>query len=196
MRVTRIVVCFFVGALIALAQTDRGTITGTIIDPTGAVVANASIEAKNVANGQTYTATSTQTGNYTLPQLPAGSYEVTVNVQGFKKYTRQGLSLAPTQAMRIDISLEVGTSAESVTITAEATLMKTESGEVSQTVTGDRINNLPLLSIGETQASAAGVRNPWALANLVPGIQYTVGGFFGGTPNIVANGAAAQSLAG
>jgi hypothetical protein len=193
MRVTRIAVCFFAGALIALAQTDRGTITGTIIDPTGAVVANASIEAKNVANGQTYTATSTQTGNYTLPQLPAGSYEVTVNVQGFKKYTRQGLSLAPTQAMRIDIALEVGTSAESVTITAEATLMKTESGEVSQTVTGDRINNLPLLSIGETQASAAGVRNPWALANLVPGIQYTVGGFFGGTPNIVANGAAANT---
>jgi hypothetical protein len=157
------------------------------------VVANAAIEAKNIANGQTYTATSTQTGNYTLAQLPAGSYEVIVSVQGFKKFTRQGLSLAPTQVMRVDVGLEVGSSTESVTITAEATLMKTESGEVSQTVTGDRINNLPLLSIGETQASAAGVRNPWALANLVPGIQYTVGGFFGGTPNIVANGAAANT---
>src|SRR6202049_1921947 len=71
--------------------------------------------------------------------------------------------------------------------------MKTESGERSQTGTGDRINNLPLLSIGEQQASAAGVRNPWALATLVPGIQYVVGGFFGGTPNIVANGAAANT---
>jgi len=193
MRVARLAICLLAVTFLAVAQTDRGSITGTISDPTGAVVANAAIEAKNVATGATYTATSTQTGNYTLPQLPAGSYEITVTVQGFKKFTRQGLALAPTQVMRIDIGLEVGSSAESVTITAEATLMKTESGEVSQTVTGDRINNLPLLSIGEQQASAAGVRNPWALATLVPGIQYVVGGFFGGTPNIVANGAAANT---
>jgi len=193
MRTARLAICLLAGMFVAVAQTDRGTITGTVSDPTGAVVANAAIEAKNVATGATYTATSTQTGNYTLAQLPAGSYEILVTVQGFKKYTRQGLTLAPTQVMRIDVALEVGSSAESVTITAEATLMKTESGEVSQTVTGDRINNLPLLSIGEQQASAAGVRNPWALATLVPGIQYVVGGFFGGTPNIVANGAAANT---
>src|SRR5689334_12951113 len=193
MRKIKLVAWFLLGLLTALAQTDRGTITGTIADPTGAVVANASIEAKNVATDQVYSATSTQTGNYTLPQLPAGSYELTVNVQGFKKYVRQGLSLAPTQTMRIDVALEVGSSTEAVTVTAEASLLKTESGEVSQTVTGDRINNLPLLSIGEQQASAAGVRNPWALANLVPGVQYVIGGFFGGTPNIVANGAAANT---
>jgi hypothetical protein len=193
MRIARLAICLLAGTFVAAAQTDRGSITGTVSDPTGAVVANAAIAAKNVATGQTYTATSTQTGNYTLAQLPTGAYEVTVTVQGFKKFTRQGLELAPTQVMRIDIGLEVGSSAESVTITAEATLMKTESGEVSQTVTGDRINNLPLLSIGEQQASAAGVRNPWALATLVPGIQYVVGGFFGGTPNIVANGAAANT---
>ena len=193
MRSPKVAMCLVAFACIAVAQTDRGSITGTISDATGAVVANAAIEAKNVATGQTYSATSTQTGNYTLPQLPAGSYEVLVDVQGFKKYTRQGLSLAPTQVMRIDVALEVGSSAETVTVTAEATLMKTESSEVSSTVTGDRINNLPLLSIGEQQASAAGVRNPWALATLVPGIQYTIGGFFGGTPNIVANGAAANT---
>src|SRR5689334_5969031 len=193
MRKIKLVACFLLGLLTALAQTDRGTITGTIADPTGAVVANASIEAKNVATDQVYSATSTQTGNYTLPQLPAGSYELTVNVQGFKKYVRQGLSLAPTQTMRIDVALEVGSSTEAVTVTAEASLLKTESGDVSHTVTGDRINNLPLLSIGEQQASAAGVRNPWALANLVPGVQYTIGGFFGGTPNVVANGAAANT---
>src|SRR6185436_11721637 len=130
MRTTRLAIGLLAVAFITVAQTDRGTITGTVSDPTGAVIANAVIEAKNVANGQTYTATSTETGNYTLPQLPAGSYEVTVSVQGFKKFTRQGLTLAPTQAMRIDVGLEVGSSAESVTITAEATLMKTESGEV------------------------------------------------------------------
>ena len=193
MRLFKLAILVFAMTFVGIAQTDRGSITGTISDATGAVVANAAVQAKNVATGQTYTATSTQTGNYTLPQLPAGSYEVIVEVQGFKKYTRQGLALAPTQVMRIDVPLEVGTSAEAVTVTAEATLMKTESSEVSSTVTGDRINNLPLLSIGEQQASAAGVRNPWALATLVPGIQYVVGGAFGGTPNIVANGAAANT---
>ncbi len=193
MWTARLAICFLAVVFTAVAQTDRGSITGTIADPTGAIVANAAVEAKNVATGATYEATSTQTGNYTLPQLPAGAYEVTVTVQGFKKFSRQGLTLAPTQVMRIDVTLEVGSSAETVTVTAEATLMKTESGEVSQTVTGDRINNLPLLSIGEQSASAAGVRNPWALSNLVPGIQYVVGGAFGGTPNIVANGAAANT---
>src|SRR5438105_3260723 len=104
---------------ILLAQTDRGTITGTISDPAGAVVANAPVEAKNTATGQTYPAVSSSTGNYTLPQLPAGPYEIVVNVTGFKRYQRQGLSLAPTQTMRIDVALEVGSSSESVTVTAE-----------------------------------------------------------------------------
>ena len=108
MRIARLAVSLLVGAFMAVAQTDRGTLTGTIVDPTGAVVANASIQARNVATDQVYAATSTQTGNYTLVQLPPGSYELTVNVQGFKKYARQGLTLAPTQTLRLDISLEVG----------------------------------------------------------------------------------------
>ena len=81
---------FFATLAVAVAQTDRGTITGTILDPSGAVITSASIEAKNVANGQVYTGASTQTGNYTLGQLPPGSYELNVNVQGFKRYIRTG----------------------------------------------------------------------------------------------------------
>ena len=76
MRTARLAICLLAVVFIAVAQTDRGSITGTIADPTGAVIANAAVEAKNVATGATYAATSTQTGNYTLPQLPAGSYEV------------------------------------------------------------------------------------------------------------------------
>jgi hypothetical protein len=193
MRIARIVVCFFVGALMALAQTDRGTITGTVTDPTGAVIANAPIEAKNTGTGQVYPVTSTATGNFTIVQLPPGTYELSANVQGFKKYVRQNLGIAPTQTLRLDIPLEVGSSAESVTVNADVTLLKTENGEVATNVTGDRLNNLPLLGIGEATASAAGIRNPWAVSILVPGVQYVVGGAFGGTPNIVVNGAAANS---
>ena len=63
-------------ALTMFAQTDRGTITGTIADPAGAVVSNAKIEAKNVATSAVYEVASTDTGNYTLAQLPAGTYEI------------------------------------------------------------------------------------------------------------------------
>src|SRR5438876_433872 len=89
----------------AAAQTALGTITGIVADPSGAEVANAAIEAKNTGSGQVYTAVSTETGNYTISQLPVGGYEVSATVQGFKKYNRQGLTLAAAQTARIDIAL-------------------------------------------------------------------------------------------
>ena len=182
----------FLFAGLAFAQTDRGSITGTVSDPAGAVVANASIASRNTATDQVFIATSTETGNYTVAQLPPGSYELTVDVQGFKKYIRQGLTLAPTQVMRIDVALEVGSNTESVTVTAEATLLKTEGGEVAQTVTSNTLNNLPLLGIGPNGASAAGIRNPWAMAQLIPGAQFSIGqgtGFAAGLPTLIVNGA-------
>src|SRR6185369_13289952 len=93
-RILRLVVCLFVITSAAFAQTGLGTITGTITDATGAVVVNARVEAKHVDTGISYSGVTTDTGNYTIPQLPIGRYEVTVNVQGFKKYERQGLTLA------------------------------------------------------------------------------------------------------
>lgn len=184
---------FLLAGVLAFGQTDRGTITGTVVDPSGAVLANAAIEARNGANGQVFTAATTATGNYTLPQLPAGAYELSVTASGFKKYNRSGLDVAPTQTIRVDVSMEVGSAAESVTVTAEATLLRTETGEVGQNVTVAQLNMLPVMGVGPSQGSAAGVRNPWALASIVPGVSYTVGGAFGGTPNMVVNGAPANT---
>ena len=67
----------------ALAQSDRGTITGTVLDPAGAVVPNAPIEAKNTATGAVYRMATSETGNYTLSQLPVGTYEISVSAPGF-----------------------------------------------------------------------------------------------------------------
>jgi hypothetical protein len=174
-------------------QTDRGTITGTVSDPSGAVLARASIEVRNLATGQVFATTSTATGNYSLPQLPPGAYELTATADGFKRYNRPSVTLAPTQTLRLDIPMEIGSAAESVTVTAEATLLKTESGELAQNVTVSQLNQLPILGVGPSQASAAGIRNPWALSLLVPGAQFSVGGVFGGTPNLVVNGAPANT---
>jgi hypothetical protein len=180
-------------ASLALAQTDRATITGTIADQSGAVVANAPIEARNRATGQVTQAATTATGNYTISQLPPGDYDLVVKVQGFKTYQRANLVLSPTQVLRIDVNLEVGTAAESVTVTAETPLLKTESGEVAQNVTVSQLNQLPILAVGPNTASAAGIRNPWALSLLVPGAQFSVGGAFGGTPTLTVNGAPANT---
>jgi len=158
-------------AFAALAQSDRGTITGTIADPAGAVAANASIEARNVGTGAVYQVASSATGNYTLAELPAGNYEITVTVPGFKKSVRQGLTVQVAQTLRLDIALEVGSASESVTVTEEAPLLKTESGELSHNVTTERMDSLPLLPTGAA-AGNSGIRNPIAVVALLPGSFY------------------------
>src|SRR5579864_7614630 len=162
----------FLAAGAAFAQTDRGTITGTISDSTGAVVANAALEAKNLETGIAYQGATSTTGNYTLAQLPAGVYELSVTVPGFKKYTRQGLTVQVAQTLRIDISLEVGAATESITVQADAPLLKTESGELSHNVATSTMNALPILGIGTSQAGSTGVRNPNAALVLIPGTYY------------------------
>src|SRR5258707_4655497 len=85
------VACLFLFCVAGFAQSDRGTITGTIGDPAGAVVAGAKVEARNVETGTPYEVASTGTGNYTLSQLPAGTYEMSIAVPGFKRYVRQNI---------------------------------------------------------------------------------------------------------
>src|SRR5580658_10010151 len=116
MRHVAVVVCLSICAFAAFAQSDRGTITGTILDPAGAVIAGAMIDAKNVATGAVYPTASSDTGNYTIAQLPAGNYELTVTVPGFKKYVRGGLQVEVAANIRVDVGLEVGSASESITV--------------------------------------------------------------------------------
>ncbi len=134
MRQVAGVVCLFLCAFVAFAQTDRGTITGTVLDVSGAVVPSASIEAKNAATSQVYSAGTTGTGNYTLANLPAGAYELTVTAAGFKKYIRPGVTVQVAETIRADAILDVGAATESVTVNTEAPLLKTESGELSHQI--------------------------------------------------------------
>jgi len=171
------------------AQTGNGTITGVVTDPTGAVVANASIEVKNTDTGVVFHAVTTDTGNYTATQVPIGQYEITATVQGFKKYSRTGLSLAAAQVMRIDIPLEVGTTNESVTVNSEASLLKTESGDMAHNITFGDLKDLPLLGIGASASGSSGVRNPYNTVVAIPGVNYS--------PNfaMIVNGAPTNTAA-
>src|SRR6201986_5466347 len=96
-------------------QAGTGSITGTVVDPAGAVVAGAQVEVKNTETGVSYPTVTTNTGAYTTLNLPPGPYSVTVTVPGFKKFVRAGLNLAVAQILGIDISFEVGATNDSVT---------------------------------------------------------------------------------
>jgi Carboxypeptidase regulatory-like domain/TonB dependent receptor-like, beta-barrel len=161
----------FLFSLAAFGQSDRGSITGTIADPAGAVVASAKIEAKNVATGAVYQVASTDTGNYTLSQLPAGTYEMSVTVTGFKKFIRPNLVVQVAGTLRIDVVLEVGATSESVTVTEATPLLKTESGELSHNVTTERLDNLPAITLGNA-GGLGNIRNPLQAVTLLPGTQF------------------------
>ncbi|MCU1340053.1 MAG: hypothetical protein JWO19_5634 [Bryobacterales bacterium] len=168
MRLRGLAISFCAIAFALLGQSDRGSITGVVADPAGAVVANATIEARNVDTGGVYQAASTATGNYTLSELPTGAYELTVTVPGFKKFVRQGLALQVRQTLRIDAALEVGAASDSVTVTEAAPLLKTESGELSHNVASQRLDDLPVGGIGA-------IRNIMTATQLLPGTVYSPG---------------------
>ena len=172
MRADAVLIWSLTLSLVALAQSDRGSITGTVSDPAGAVVASATIQIKNVETGAIYQAGTSATGNYTLAQLPAGQYELSTTVTGFKKYTRQSIRVNVAETYRVDIALEVGSNTESVTVTEAAPLLKTESGELSHTVDVATMNSLPVMGIG-AGAGSSGIRNPYAVVQLLPGTTYS-----------------------
>ena len=162
-----------VGFLIPLclfAQADRGTLTGTISDPQGAVIPEAKILVRNSQTNAEYETVTTSTGNYTLAQLPAGSYELHVETAGFKRYTHQGIAVGVAQTARVDVILQVGATTESVTVTADAPLLKTESAEQSYNIATERINALPLNFSARGPGS---FRNPFTFVQLLPGANIT-----------------------
>ena len=158
----------------AFAQSDRGTITGTVLDPAGAVVPSASIAAKNGATGQEYTVGSSSTGNYTLANLPAGAYELSVTASGFKKYIRPGLTVQVAETVRADVTLEVGAVNESVTVSDVAPLLKTESGEMSHQVDYKEADNLPLFTLnGSGNEGIGNIRDPLSVLTTLPGASFS-----------------------
>jgi hypothetical protein len=171
------------------AQSDRGTITGTTADPAGAVIANAAIEVRNSDTGVVYQTSTTATGNYTLAQLPPGQYEMTVTAAGFKKYIRPNIVVEVAQVVRVDVGLEVGAATESITVSAEVSLLKTESGELSHEIPAQHLIDLGLLGIGGTFSSSQGLRFYQAEVALIPGASAPGSGFvFGVRVNGAPNG--------
>ena len=172
MRLFGFTVSLLVCAGAAFSQGGGGTITGTITDPAGASIAGATIDARNTDTGTVYHAVSTNTGNYTVSNVPVGPYELDVTATGFKKFVRQNLTIQAAQVLPVNVTMDIGATTESVTVAAEATMLKTETGDISTNVTVQALDTLPMLAVGASQAGSSGIRNPNNVLDVVPGTYY------------------------
>jgi len=172
MRIIRLALCVLASAAGVFGQTALATITGTVSDSSGAVMAAVPVEVRNTETGQLFTAATSTTGNYTVSQLPVGDYDLVVTKPGFKTYNHKGFHLAAAQVVREDVVLTVGATSDVLTVTAETSLLKTESSDLVHNVTLSQLNDLPVLPIGTT---GAGFRDPFALARTLPSTSYTAG---------------------
>ena len=183
MRTLSLILCYLLSSLAIFGQAGTGTITGTVTDPAGAAVANAPIDVRNTDTNVPYPSVTTETGAYTVLRLPPGPYSVTVSAPGFKKLIRSGLTVDAGQTLPLDLTVEIGSATESVTVSAESTLLKTETGDVSHNITISQLNDLPALGIGTQNAGSNGIRNPYNAAVFLPGVSYFA------NFNMIVNGA-------
>ncbi len=160
--------CLLFSAVL-LAQNDRGTITGEVKDQGGAVVPNAAVVARNKGTGAETKTSTTSTGNFTIPSLTVGTYSLSVEMKGFKKYVQENIDIQVASTNRVDVSLELGAVSETVTVTAESAVLKTESAEQSTVIETDRVNDLPL-NFGGGGGSSGNIRSPFAFNMLSPGV--------------------------
>ncbi len=146
---------------ILLAQSGRGTISGTVRDTTGAVIPAAKVTVTNVATNQTFDLVTSGTGDYTAADVPVGTYNVTVEKQGFHQAEIKGLTVDASANARADVSLEIGQSRQVVEVQATALQLDSEDSQTSVTVNQTLVNTLPLVVAGA-------VRSPFDLASLTP----------------------------
>jgi hypothetical protein len=175
---TRLQFAVFLLSCSLFSQSNRGAITGTISDSGGALVPGVQVVLTNLETGATFDTVATGTGNYSLLQLPVGTYTLTVEKPGFSKYEQTNIQVQVAVTTRVDVVLKIGSATDSVTVTAESTLLKSENAEQSMTITGTQIAELPInFGIG-----AGAIRNPLSF------IQMTPGAYFNGWNNISING--------
>jgi hypothetical protein len=126
------------------AQTIRGTITGTITDTTGAVLPGATITVTHTATGIATNVVTDARGNYTVPLLTPGIYQLVIEQPGFKKTVRDGVVVEIAQTTRLDMALQVGAVNEAVQVTGESPLVRSTTSELGQVIQMKQIQALPL----------------------------------------------------
>jgi hypothetical protein len=129
---------------ILTAQTFRGTLLGTVADPTGAVIPGAAISVKNMDTGIERTTESNSDGAFTVPELPVGRYSLTVNMTGFNPYQAEGIEVTVGSQVNLNVTLETGSQKEEVIVSGNALQVETTSNTLGATLTTKDVKNLPI----------------------------------------------------
>lgn len=152
-------VTFILLSSFAIGQATTGSIYGTVTDPSGAVLAHATVSARNLQTGVIKTVESTDSGDYTFTVLDPGDYEVSITMTGFKSQTQRGVRLDANQSVHVNFALQLGSAEQQVTVEAGTTLVDTRESQIGTTVDEKRIQDLPLNG-----------RNAYDLVQIVPGV--------------------------
>ncbi|MGD0735910.1 MAG: TonB-dependent receptor [Terracidiphilus sp.] len=126
------------------AQSDRATITGTVRDPSSAVVPGVQVRVTSLGTDEVQTTTTDNSGSYRIGNLPVGGYVVTFSKNGFKTLERKGITLLISQVDEIDVALQVGGVSETVEVTSAAPILQTEDAAVSTNLNAEAVSELPL----------------------------------------------------
>jgi hypothetical protein len=166
-------------ASLVVAQTTSGSIAGNVNDPNNAAVGNATVKVSDEAKAFSLTATTDSEGRFIFPIVPPGTYNLTVEATGFKKLERTGIVLIANDKLTLgDLRVEVGAATETVTVTAEATLVQAESAERSHAIQLEQLEKIGVNGRGFV-----------SLASIAPGIIFNTNNGSGeGIQNIAANG--------
>ncbi len=185
-----------------MAQDARGTIFGKVTDPTGAVLPGAKVVVTNQLMGTKVTLTTNTEGMYLAPMLSPGTYSVEVTAQGFMKSVRPGIEVRIADRLDISCQLELGSTEQSVTITAEAPLLNSENASLGTVVDSKRVSSLPLsygnpflligLTAGVTFNGSVRLDRPFEPTHIV---NYSMGGTRGNMNDLTIDGAPTTATA-
>lgn len=155
-------------AAAAFAQTTNGTIAGSVVDPSGAAIAGATITATSLETGEKRTASTSKVGGYRIEALRPGNYKIGVSAGGFATTTVDQTAVTASTVTSVNVTLTIGSATASVEVSAEAvSALKTDNGELSDTLSSVEVNNLPVSSL-----------NPYQLAVTLPGVTTVTGSDF------------------
>ena len=197
MRAIQILATILLLAVAVLGQTNKGGISGTVLDPNGAAVPGATVTITNVGTGQTQTLTTSESGAYTVTSLDPVTYRITVEMAGFKKAVVESVKVDTATIVTGNVTLETGAVTEEVSVVADAPMINTESGVTSHTVTERQIQEVPLsnrsvldLAVTAPNVSGdAGSEDPDVTSGQpVPGFNLSLNGGRPGSTAILADG--------
>jgi carboxypeptidase family protein/TonB-dependent receptor-like protein len=162
----------------AQSQASNGSIEGTITDASGAVLPGVTVTVTNIETGISQSVVTNEKGLFRAPLLPLGTYRVTAELQGFKRFEKTGVTLSVGETAVVNAAMSVGQMSETVNVQGDSPALNTARIDVGHTMSNTEVHNLPLVA-----------RNPYNFALVQPGVTGTENVEFG-VPRLAANGAA------